>query len=140
LLLAKCRPYDRKLKTGAPLVRAGGQANIIGASSIWSPATRITGPVSLILMSWACGRSSSLWWLGIVRSRACISFRCVLLVVVAHVSHAIAGGPPQKSMQPSSNPKDSELQFRHGVEKFRLEFAVRVERRNWRQNFVRATH
>jgi hypothetical protein len=35
-------------------------------------AARITGPVSLILMSSACGRSSSLWWRRLRSSRLSI--------------------------------------------------------------------
>ncbi len=41
--------------TGAPPGRPGGKAKLIGTSSNWSPAARITSPVSLILMSSACG-------------------------------------------------------------------------------------
>jgi hypothetical protein len=72
LLLAKCRPSERKLKTGAPPGRPGGKLKVMGTSSTSSPAARITGPVSLILMSSACGRSSSLCRPGILSSRACI--------------------------------------------------------------------
>jgi len=50
LLLAKCRPSERKLKTGAPRGFGGGNPNRIGASSTALPLARITGPISLILM------------------------------------------------------------------------------------------
>jgi hypothetical protein len=72
LLLSKCRPSDRKLKIGAPPGRPGGKLKVMGTSSTSLPAARITGPVSLILRSSACGRSSSLCWLGMPSSRACI--------------------------------------------------------------------
>jgi hypothetical protein len=38
-LLAKCRPSDRKLKTGAPPSRTGGRAKVIRTSSTLSAAT-----------------------------------------------------------------------------------------------------
>ena len=51
VLLSKCRPSERKLNTGAPRGRPGGKLKFIGTSSIPLPAARITGAVSLILMS-----------------------------------------------------------------------------------------
>jgi hypothetical protein len=60
VLLAKCRPSERKLKTGAPPGLPGGKLKDIGTSSISSPVAPLTGPTSLILISSACGRSDSL--------------------------------------------------------------------------------
>src|SRR5271156_2181787 len=56
LLFANCRPSDRKLKTGPPRPE-GGKLKFMGTNSITLPAARMTGPVSFILMSSACGRS-----------------------------------------------------------------------------------
>jgi hypothetical protein len=70
--LLSAKPSDRQLKTGTPPGRPGGKLKVMGTSSISLPAARMTGPVSLILMSSACGRSSSLCRLGITSSRACI--------------------------------------------------------------------
>jgi hypothetical protein len=75
LLFAKWRPSERKLKTGAPPWRPGGKLKVIGTSSIPLPVARITGPMSFILTSSACGRSSSACWLGMPSSRSCIILR-----------------------------------------------------------------
>lgn len=69
------RPSDRKLNTGPPRGRDGAKLKFIGTSSIPLPAARITGPMSLILMSSACGRSSSVCCIGMPSSSACISIR-----------------------------------------------------------------
>jgi hypothetical protein len=67
---AEAGTKQRLLST--PPGRPGGKLKVMGTSSISLPAARMTGPVSLILMSSACGRSSSLCRLGITSSRACI--------------------------------------------------------------------
>src|ERR1700750_1629749 len=66
LLSPNGRPSERKLKTSPPFGPAGGNPNVIEDSSIVSPAVRIIGPGSLMRMSSACGKSSSVWWLGIL--------------------------------------------------------------------------
>jgi hypothetical protein len=55
-----------KVEDGPAPARAGGKAEVIGTGPIWLLVARITGPVPLILMSSAPGKSSSLWFLGIV--------------------------------------------------------------------------
>jgi hypothetical protein len=60
VLFAKCRPSERKLKTGAPPDRPAGKLKDIGTSSISSPAARMMGPTSLIRMSSIRGRSLAL--------------------------------------------------------------------------------
>ncbi|SDA97787.1 hypothetical protein SAMN02927914_05976 [Mesorhizobium qingshengii] len=66
LLFPNCRPSERKLNTGPLFGPLGGNPNVIDASSIVSSAARITGPGSLIRMSSARGKSSSVWWVGIL--------------------------------------------------------------------------
>jgi hypothetical protein len=89
LLLAKCRPSERKLKTGAPSGRAGGKAKVIGTSSTWlglaSPARIVDADViglrevELTLMA-RVREIQSLHHFPILGPPD------VLLVVVAHVS------------------------------------------------------
>ena len=71
LLSAKRRPSDLKLNTGPPRPE-GGKLKFICTSSTTLPAARITGPLSLILMSSAIGRSRSDCSVGIPSSADCI--------------------------------------------------------------------
>lgn len=66
LLFPNCRPSERKLNTGPPFGPVGGNPNVIDASSIVSPAARIIGAGSFMWTSSAWGKSSSVWWLGIL--------------------------------------------------------------------------
>ena len=70
LLLSSRRPSERKLKTGPPRGPVGWKLKFIGTRSIPLPTARMTGPKSLILMSSARGRSSSLCWVGMPSSSA----------------------------------------------------------------------
>ena len=89
LLLAKCRPSDRKLKTGTPPGRAGGKANVIGTNLVACGShhrPRIVDPdvVGLREIEFALmardREIQSLHQLAVLRPTD------VLLVVVAHVS------------------------------------------------------
>lgn len=72
LAVGEVSPFRSKIEDRPTLGPDGGKLKFIWTSSIMSPAARMTGPISLILISSAWGRSSSVCCVGISSSNACI--------------------------------------------------------------------
>jgi hypothetical protein len=89
-LFSKCRPSDRKLKTGAPPGRPGGKLKAMGTSSISFPAARITGVVDpdvVCLRQIEIALSARNSKLQSLHHFAVIGPTDVLLIIVTHLAN-----------------------------------------------------